>query len=213
MLACRLTLCSANAACSFRVINERFCRRAASLPTWIEVDCMRSAAVGNNKAVSLLIYWQDAALIPPGHSWAASGICAVILYKISPPKRQSGGRQAGLKAAIFIMFIDAFYHWFDALPSTASLYFCLAWATRPDSCNRPPATRVGVCHVYCNFKLGYTCRFIVISGTLQNGSLWTNILISNNCFSYRNIFQNDVDALSKIVEGIHHYLCPWSGFR
>ena len=33
--------------------------QAASLPSWIEVNCMRSAAVG--KAARLSIYWQDAA--------------------------------------------------------------------------------------------------------------------------------------------------------
>ena len=33
--------------------------RAASLPSWIEFNCLRSAAVG--KAARLSIYWQDAA--------------------------------------------------------------------------------------------------------------------------------------------------------
>ena len=33
--------------------------KAASLPNWIEFNCMQSAAVG--KAVRLSIYWQDAA--------------------------------------------------------------------------------------------------------------------------------------------------------
>ena len=57
---------------------------------------------------------------------------------------------------------------------------------------------VGVCHVYCNFKLGYMCRVTVIFGTLKDGSLLINILASNICFSYRNIFQNGIDPLSKI---------------
>ena len=59
---------------------------------------------------------------------------------------------------------------------------------------------VRVCHVYCNFKIGFTCRITVIFGTLKDGSLLINTLASNICFSYRNIFQNGVDALSKIVD-------------
>ena len=58
--------------------------------------------------------------------------------------------------------------------------------------------RVG--HVYCNFKIGFTCRITVIFGTLKDGSLLINTLASNTCFSYRNIFQNGVDALPKIVD-------------
>ena len=59
---------------------------------------------------------------------------------------------------------------------------------------------VRVCHVYCNFKSGCTCRNTVIFGTLKDGSLLINTLASNICFSYRNMFQNGVDALSKIVD-------------
>ena len=59
---------------------------------------------------------------------------------------------------------------------------------------------VRVCHVYCNFKIGFTCRITVIFGTLKDGSLLTNTLASNIFFSYRNIFQNGVDALPKIVD-------------
>ena len=43
-----------------------------------------------------------------------------------------------------------------------------------------------------------SCRTIVIFGTLNDGSLLINGLASNDCFSYRNFFQNGVDALSKI---------------
>ena len=57
---------------------------------------------------------------------------------------------------------------------------------------------VRVCHVYCNFKIGFTCWITIIFGTLKDGSLLT--LASNICFSYRNMFQNGVDALSKIVD-------------
>ena len=59
---------------------------------------------------------------------------------------------------------------------------------------------VRVCHVYCNFKLGFMCWITVIFGTLKDGSLLINTLASNICFSYRNMFQNSVDALSKVVD-------------
>ena len=59
---------------------------------------------------------------------------------------------------------------------------------------------VRVCHVYCNFKIGFTCRISVIFGTLKDGSLLINTSASNICFSYRNMFQNGVDVLSKIVD-------------
>ena len=59
---------------------------------------------------------------------------------------------------------------------------------------------VRVCHVCCNFKIGFTCRITVIFGILKDESLLINTLASNICFSYRNIFQNGVDALPKIVD-------------
>ena len=59
-------------------------------------------------------------------------------------------------------------------------------------------TTVRVCHVFCNFKTGFTRRITVIFGTLKDGSLLINTSASNICFSYRNMFQNGVDALSKI---------------
>ena len=59
---------------------------------------------------------------------------------------------------------------------------------------------VRVCHVYCNFKIGFTCRITVIFGTLKDRSLLINTLASNISFSYRKMFQNGVDALSKIVD-------------
>ena len=59
---------------------------------------------------------------------------------------------------------------------------------------------VRVCHVYCNFKIGFTCRITVIFGTLKDGSLLLSTSVSNIFFSYRNKFQNGVDALSKIVD-------------
>ena len=57
-----------------------------------------------------------------------------------------------------------------------------------------------VCNVYCNFKLGFTCQITRIFGTLKDGSLLINTLASNICFSYRNMIQNGVDALSKIAD-------------
>ena len=59
---------------------------------------------------------------------------------------------------------------------------------------------VRVCHIYCNFKISFTCPITVIFGKLKDGSLLINTLASNICFSYRNIFQNGVDALPKIVD-------------
>ena len=59
---------------------------------------------------------------------------------------------------------------------------------------------VRVCHIYCNFNIGFTWRITVIFGTLKDGSLLINTLASNICFGYRNMFQNGVDALSKIVD-------------
>ena len=59
---------------------------------------------------------------------------------------------------------------------------------------------VRVCHVYCNFKIGFTCPITVIFGTMKDESLLIDTLASNTCFSYRNMFQNGVDALSKIVD-------------
>ena len=58
---------------------------------------------------------------------------------------------------------------------------------------------VRVWHVYNNFKIGFTCRITVIFGTLKIGSLLINTLVSSISFSYKNMFQNGVDALSKIV--------------
>ena len=59
---------------------------------------------------------------------------------------------------------------------------------------------VRVCHVYSNFRIGFTCWITVLFGTLKDGSLLINTLASNICFSYSNMFQNGVDALSKIVD-------------
>ena len=56
-----------------------------------------------------------------------------------------------------------------------------------------------VCHVWCNFLPGYPCQTTVNFVTLKDRSLEINILALDNCFSYRNFFQNGVSALSKTV--------------
>ena len=54
-----------------------------------------------------------------------------------------------------------------------------------------------VCHVWLNSLPGYTCQTTVVFGTLKDDSLQITNLALANCFSYRNVFQNDVNALSK----------------
>ena len=64
-----------------------------------------------------------------------------------------------------------------------------------------------VCHVWCNFKPGYMCQTTVIFGTLEDGCLQTNSLALNNNFSYRVVFQNGINALSKMVLKKLNILC------
>ena len=66
--------------------------RAASLPSWIEFNCLRSAAVG--KAARLSIYWHDAAcrLVIP--------LRQVALAQLNKYQHQSGKRQVSLKPAL-----------------------------------------------------------------------------------------------------------------
>ena len=45
----------------------------------------------------------------------------------------------------------------------------------------------------------YTCRTTIILETLEDGSFQIDSLVLNICFSYRNVFQNGVNALSKMV--------------
>ena len=56
-----------------------------------------------------------------------------------------------------------------------------------------------VCHVWGNFYPGYMCWTTTIFGIMKDGSPEINSLALNNCFSYRNVFQNGVNALSKMV--------------
>ena len=55
--------------------------------------------------------------------------------------------------------------------------------------------------IFCvTFNLvSYTCRSAVIFGTLKDDDRWNSILASNKCFSHRNVFQNGVNTMSKIV--------------
>ena len=55
-----------------------------------------------------------------------------------------------------------------------------------------------VYHVCCNSILGNICWITVIFGTLKDRSNLIYISASTNCLSDRNIFQNGVNALSKI---------------
>ena len=59
-------------------------------------------------------------------------------------------------------------------------------------------TTFRVYHVYCNFILCNMCGITVIVGTLKDGSLSIDVFASSNCFSYRSIFQNGIDSLSKL---------------
>ena len=105
-LTCRLPHCRYAAWSSLAVSELQLSaatplwlyHRAASLPSCIEFNCLRSAAVG--KAARLSIYWLDAAwrCLPLGHPSAASGACAV--EQISSSKRQWGKRQVSLKPAL-----------------------------------------------------------------------------------------------------------------
>ena len=66
----------------------------------------------------------------------------------------------------------------------------------------PPQPRCSTCMVYM-------CRTTVIFITLKDGSLQINSLASNNCFSYINVFQNDANALSKMI---NHFLSKVQNF-
>ena len=56
-----------------------------------------------------------------------------------------------------------------------------------------------VCHVWCNFSPGYSCRTTVIFEMLKAGTLQIYSLALNKDFSHRNVFQNGVNSLSKMV--------------
>ena len=61
--------------------------------------------------------------------------------------------------------------------------------------------------LFFNFQPGNRCRTpgrtTVIFGRLKDGGLQITSLASTNCFTYRNVFQNGVNALPKMVS----YFC------
>ena len=94
-LTCRLPLCRYAAWSSLAVSELQLSaatplwlyHRAASLPSWIEFNCLRSAAVG--KAARLSIYWLDAAcrLVIP--------LRQVALAQFNKYHHQSGNAASG----------------------------------------------------------------------------------------------------------------------
>ena len=56
------------------------------------------------------------------------------------------------------------------------------------------------------------CQTSVILRTLKNDSVKINNSALNNCFSYGNIFQNGIKALSKMVEKKNVFLSKSSKF-
>ena len=98
ILAYRLPLCSANAACSFIVYTERCCRNGSSQSgiapelNWSQLYVICRCGQ-SSKVIDLLAR----RYLPLGHPWAASGVRAVV--QISPSKRLSEELQASLKAA------------------------------------------------------------------------------------------------------------------
>ena len=94
-LACRLPLCRYAAWSSLAVSELQLSvatplwlyHRAASLPSWIEFNCLRSAAVG--KVARLSIYWLDAAcrLVVP--------LRQVALAPLNKYHHQSGNAASG----------------------------------------------------------------------------------------------------------------------
>ena len=95
------------------------------------------------------------------------------------------------KVYVFVIFFT------KSKPSTAILYFnILKYLIFKGTSVSHKTFRVY--HVYCNFIPGYLCRITVILGTLKDGSPLIHIFVSNICFCCKNIFQNGIDALSKI---------------
>ena len=63
------------------------------------------------------------------------------------------------------------------------------------------------------FSAGYTCRTNVIFGTLKDCSLQITSWALDNWFSYRNVFHNGVNALSKMILKSLIFLSSSSKFR
>ena len=58
---------------------------------------------------------------------------------------------------------------------------------------------VGYAMFGATFNLVYTCRTTIIFVTLKDSSLKSNGLPLNNSLGYKNVLQNGVKALSKLV--------------
>ena len=54
-------------------------------------------------------------------------------------------------------------------------------------------------HVYCFFYSGFMCQTTVIFEITKDGSLVLNTLASWNCFTCRNLFQNDANDMSECL--------------
>ena len=56
-----------------------------------------------------------------------------------------------------------------------------------------------ICMFGATFNLVTLVGLPLIFETLKDGSLEINSLALNNCFSYKNVFQNGVNALLKVI--------------
>ena len=61
--------------------------------------------------------------------------------------------------------------------------------------------------VFNTNRVWHVCRTTVLFGTLNDDSLDMNNLALNNCFSYRNVFQNGVNASSKMFFFFFFFFC------
>ena len=120
-----LPLCRVIIACCFRVAALRdntallwLYHRAASLPSWIEFNCLRSAAVG--KAARLSIYWLDAAcrLVIP--------LRQVALAQLNKYHHQSGKRQVSLKPTLLHFYFETVNPGADPDPSFLPCFIALS---------------------------------------------------------------------------------------
>ena len=80
----------------------------------------------------------------------------------------------------------------------------MCWWSIPVSSNLIKATdwvfhTGGICHVWCNFEPGYTCRTTIIFETVKGNRLKINSLPTKYGCSYNNVLQNGVNSLSKNV--------------
>ena len=62
-----------------------------------------------------------------------------------------------------------------------------------------------ICHIWCDRQ---TCRTSIIFGAVKDSSLKMYSLSLNNCSRYRNVLQNGVNSLAKVVEKKNSGFCP-----